>query len=133
MGFCQAVEGVRRRWVGGFVGVDEEGLCAVAFLDVGFSAAGLEIEDGVSVEAEGFEDAVYLGVLGKQLGRCLWWMKGEDVYFVELFRLALEVGEELFVVYLSVGHGSVEIVDDVDVLWIEWEGLRWMTKVVNGL
>lgn len=63
LGFCETVEGVGCGRVGGFVGMDEEGFGAVAFLDVGFGASGLEVEDGVGVETEGFEDAVNFGVL----------------------------------------------------------------------
>ena len=43
--------------------MDEEGLFAVGDLDVTFGNSGEEVEDGVGVEANGFEDAIDLGVL----------------------------------------------------------------------
>jgi len=61
--FCEAVEGVGGGGVGCFVGMDEQGFLAVHFYDVGGGETGLDVEDGVGVEAEGFEDAVYFGVL----------------------------------------------------------------------
>ena len=44
--------------------MDEEGFHAIAFLDVVVGYTGLQVEDGIGVETEGFEDAVDFGVLG---------------------------------------------------------------------
>ena len=57
MRFFESVEGVWGGGVFGFVWVDEEGLFAVADFDVGVWDAGLEVEDCIGVEFEGFEDA----------------------------------------------------------------------------
>jgi hypothetical protein len=54
--FLEAVEGIGGEGVLGLVGMDEEGLCAVYFLDVGFGNTGLETEDGVGVEVEDIAD-----------------------------------------------------------------------------
>ena len=43
--------------------MDEERFNAVAFLDIGFGHARLEVEDGIGVELEGFENAVDFCVL----------------------------------------------------------------------
>jgi hypothetical protein len=63
----QPVEGVRGARVLGLVRVDEEGLLAVADLDVALGDARLQVEDGVGVEAEGLEDAVDLGILEDEM------------------------------------------------------------------
>lgn len=49
MCFFESVEGVGCGGVAGFVGMDQEGFGAVAFLDIGIWYTGLEIEDGVGV------------------------------------------------------------------------------------
>jgi hypothetical protein len=54
--FLEAVEGIGGEGVLGLVGMDEEGLCAVDFLDVGFGNTGLETEDCVGVEVEDIAD-----------------------------------------------------------------------------
>lgn len=59
----ETIEGGRGEGVGGLVGVDEEGEFSVLNLDLSVWDAGLEVQDGVGVEFEGFEDAVDLGVL----------------------------------------------------------------------
>lgn len=61
--FLEAVEGGGGEGVGGLVRVDEEGEFAVLDFDLGVRDARLEIEDGVGVEFEGFEDAVNFGIL----------------------------------------------------------------------
>jgi hypothetical protein len=65
--FLQAVEGVGREGVFGFVGMDEEGFGAVDFFDVGFGNAWLQAEDCVGVEAEDIADSwggEYFAVVG---------------------------------------------------------------------
>jgi hypothetical protein len=62
-GFFEPVKGVGGERVGGLVRVYEQGFLAICDFDVGFRDAGLEVEDGVGVELEGFEDAVYFGIL----------------------------------------------------------------------
>lgn len=59
----QPVEGGWGRGIGGFVRVDEEGQFSVLDLYGGVGDPGLEVQDGVGVELEGFEDAVNFGVL----------------------------------------------------------------------
>jgi hypothetical protein len=44
--------------------MDEEGFHAVAFLDVVVGDTGLQVEDGIGIQTEGFEDAVDFSVLG---------------------------------------------------------------------
>jgi hypothetical protein len=46
--------------------MDEEGFHAVAFLDVVVGYTGLQVEDGIRVKTEGFEDAVDFGVLERE-------------------------------------------------------------------
>ena len=43
--------------------MDKKRFYAVAFLDIGFRHAWLEVEDCIGIEFEGFEDAVDFGVL----------------------------------------------------------------------
>jgi hypothetical protein len=43
--------------------MDEEGFHAVAFFDVVIWDTGLEVEDGIGIQTEGFEDAIDFGVL----------------------------------------------------------------------
>lgn len=59
----QSIERIGRLRVARLVWVDEEGFDAVAFLDVGLGNAWVEVEHGVRVEFEGFEDTVDFGVL----------------------------------------------------------------------
>ena len=61
--FFEAIERLGGERVFGLVGMDQEGLFAVADLDVGFGHAWLEAEDCIGVEPEGFEDTVYFGIL----------------------------------------------------------------------
>jgi len=55
--FLEAVEGIWRERVLGLVGMDEEGLGAVYFLDIGFWHTWLEAEYCVSVETEDIADS----------------------------------------------------------------------------
>lgn len=64
MRLLEAVEGGWGERVGGLVRVDEEGEFSVLDLYLAVRDAGLEVQDGVGVEFEGFEDAVDFGVLG---------------------------------------------------------------------
>ena len=43
--------------------MNEEGLHAIAFLDVVVWDTGLQVENSVGIETEGFEDAIDFGVL----------------------------------------------------------------------
>ena len=63
LGFFEAVERFRGMGVGRLVRMDQERLFAVLDLDVRVGHAGLEIEHGVGIEAEGGEDTFDLGVL----------------------------------------------------------------------
>jgi hypothetical protein len=47
--FLEPVECIWGLWVLGFVGMDEEGLDAIAFLDIGFGDTWLEIEDCIGI------------------------------------------------------------------------------------
>jgi hypothetical protein len=64
--FFETVEGVRGLRVARLVRVDQEGFDAVAFLDVGFGDARLEVEDGVAVKESvlwwGFLKRVYVRI-----------------------------------------------------------------------
>ena len=66
-GLCllKPVKGIGCLWIACLIWMDEEGFDAVAFLDVGFGHARFEVEDGVRVEFEGFNDAVDFGILGE--------------------------------------------------------------------
>ena len=69
--------------------MDEEGEGAVLSFYLGVWDTGLEIEDGVGVELELFEDAVDFGVLG--LGLALGGGgTGRSIYFVEFFLFLCE-------------------------------------------
>jgi hypothetical protein len=57
LGFLEAVKGIGRKRVLGLVGMDEERLCAVDFLYVGFWDTWLETENCVGVETEDVADS----------------------------------------------------------------------------
>jgi hypothetical protein len=55
--FLEAIEGIGCEWVLGLVGMYEERLCAVHFLDVGFWYTWLETKDCIGVETEDIADS----------------------------------------------------------------------------
>jgi hypothetical protein len=57
MRLFQTVEGIGSSRIFGFVRMDEERLFAVCFYDVRIGNTGLEVENIVGVEAEGFENS----------------------------------------------------------------------------
>ena len=59
----ESIKCIRGLRVARFVRVDQERFHAIAFLDVGFGHAGFQVEHGVRVEFEGFEDAVDFRIL----------------------------------------------------------------------
>lgn len=45
--------------------MDEQRFCSVDFLDVGIGYTWLEVEHGVGIEAEGAQDTIDFGILGR--------------------------------------------------------------------
>lgn len=71
----ESIERIGSLRVARLVRVNEERFHAVAFLDVGFGHAWFEVEHGIRIEFEGFEDAVYFGILNgisELSGRSKW-------------------------------------------------------------
>lgn len=87
--------------------MDEEGLCAVAFLDVAVRDAGLKVEHGVGIEAESFEDAVDFEVLDITISFALT-ESMRSLYFVKLFGLFVELCKQVGVVFGLFGAQVVE-------------------------
>lgn len=71
------VEGVGGKGVFGFVWMDEEGFFVIEVFDVGFGGVGFQVEDGVGVQVEGFEDVVDFGVLGDKGCQYYCWENGD--------------------------------------------------------